>query len=293
MLHVGHNLLKTIHFQGKNVREFLQGQLTTDTRTLKPQHIIPTTLCQYQGKMLGYGHVSTHHHEMYLHFPESICHENMQYLKPYAQLNRITMSISESHHCIGIVSESPLFDLQQLHGCHSVNPNVHIFCLGTLPFIYGLYGPIDQLNTWLEKQNTSPLMPDVWQALLIKSKQPIIGAECRSRFTPNMLGLVPSESVSLNKGCYVGQEIIARTYHLGKVKKQLVTCTAQPFSGTIPSPGEALTCKNTQSKATCLAASLYDTTLWLQLVTPKNDTPFIPELKTHDGNMSPYQIEQV
>jgi folate-binding protein YgfZ len=44
----------------------------------------------------------------------------------------------------------------------------------------------------------------------------------QARWTPQMLSLQSLNAFSLKKGCYPGQEIVARTHYLGKSKRQLV-----------------------------------------------------------------------
>ena len=47
------------------------------------------------------------------------------------------------------------------------------------------------------------------------------------QFTPQMISLEKHGGVSFKKGCYLGQEIIARTEHLGKLKRHLYTFTLE------------------------------------------------------------------
>ena len=45
------------------------------------------------------------------------------------------------------------------------------------------------------------------------------GPETVGNYTPHMLGLQHLNAISFNKGCYTGQEIVARTEHLGAAKR--------------------------------------------------------------------------
>lgn len=60
-----------------------------------------------------------------------------------------------------------------------------------------------------------------WQRARLFAGEAEIRAETRGRFLPQMLGLVELGAVSFRKGCYPGQEVIARTQHLGRVKRAL------------------------------------------------------------------------
>ncbi len=55
----------------------------------------------------------------------------------------------------------------------------------------------------------------------IKNETPHILLATSELFTPQMLNLDKLNAVDFKKGCYVGQEIVARTQHLGKLKRHL------------------------------------------------------------------------
>ena len=61
-----------------------------------------------------------------------------------------------------------------------------------------------------------------WQLALIGARLPLIRAATQEAFVAQMLGF-EAIGVSFTKGCYPGQEVIARAQHLGKVKRQLVS----------------------------------------------------------------------
>jgi folate-binding protein YgfZ len=61
----------------------------------------------------------------------------------------------------------------------------------------------------------------VWQWLDIQAGIPLITERTREEFVPQMANFEQLGGVSFHKGCYPGQEIIARTQYLGKVKRHL------------------------------------------------------------------------
>ena len=72
----------------------------------------------------------------------------------------------------------------------------------------------------------------------IRMGRPAIPASLSGRYIPQMLNLDLLEAISFTKGCYPGQEIVARSHHLGEVKRRLRSFTATP--GRVPSPGEPI-----------------------------------------------------
>jgi folate-binding protein YgfZ len=55
---------------------------------------------------------------------------------------------------------------------------------------------------------------------LIRDGHPLIGAAQSEQFTPHMLNLDLLDAVDFDKGCYTGQEIVARTHYKGATKRR-------------------------------------------------------------------------
>jgi folate-binding protein YgfZ len=55
---------------------------------------------------------------------------------------------------------------------------------------------------------------------LIQNGYPFVGAEQMGQFTPHMLNLDLLDTISFDKGCYTGQEIVARTHYKGATKRR-------------------------------------------------------------------------
>jgi len=64
------------------------------------------------------------------------------------------------------------------------------------------------------------------EAFLVQNGYPYIGAAQSEQFTPHMLNFDLLEAVSLDKGCYTGQEIVARTHFKGATKRRTLRFTS-------------------------------------------------------------------
>jgi folate-binding protein YgfZ len=62
---------------------------------------------------------------------------------------------------------------------------------------------------------------DAWQWLTIRAGVPVIGAAVQDRFVPQTANWDVLGGISFQKGCYTGQEIVARTQYLGRLKERL------------------------------------------------------------------------
>jgi hypothetical protein len=66
-------------------------------------------------------------------------------------------------------------------------------------------------------------LPDAgWRLALIHAGIPTIEAATAEKYTPHMLNLDCLGAISFSKGCYTGQEVVARTEHLGRSKRRLM-----------------------------------------------------------------------
>ena len=75
---------------------------------------------------------------------------------------------------------------------------------------------------WTDLATTlRPVCTPCWEWLAIRSGIPLITAKTQEQFLPQMANLELIGGVSFKKGCFPGQEIVARTQHLGKVKRRM------------------------------------------------------------------------
>lgn len=86
-----------------------------------------------------------------------------------------------------------------------------------------------------------------WDWLNIRNGIPVITPATQEQFVPQMLNMEIIGAVSFNKGCYPGQEVIARTQHLGTLKRRMYL--ANIFSENSPQPGEELFSGDVQGQA--------------------------------------------
>ena len=89
-------------------------------------------------------------------------------------------------------------------------------------------------GVWRQLQaQARPVGTPVWQWLDIEAGVPLISEPTREEFVPQMAGFEQLGAVSFRKGCYPGQEIVARTQYLGKIKRHLyrARCASPMIAG--------------------------------------------------------------
>ena len=84
--------------------------------------------------------------------------------------------------------------------------------------------------------HATPADDAVWRWLAIRAGVGIVTQATQDRFVPQMANLDALDGLSYQKGCYTGQEIVARTHYLGRLKERLFAYHA-PASEALPEPG--------------------------------------------------------
>ncbi len=89
-------------------------------------------------------------------------------------------------------------------------------------FVIGRWadGPVTELVDDLESVDGTPVGLYAWEALRIAAGRPRLGLDTDDRTIPNEVGLLGS-AVHLDKGCYRGQETVARVHNLGRPPRRL------------------------------------------------------------------------
>ena len=96
-------------------------------------------------------------------------------------------------------------------------------------------------------QQSQPVGSACWDWLNIRSGIPVILPQTQEQFVAQMVNLELLGGVSFKKGCYPGQEIVARMQYLGKLKRRMYL--AHLNGSDTPSPGDELFCADMEGQA--------------------------------------------
>lgn len=213
-----------IKFTGKNVAAFLQGQFTCDVNEINSSQTRLAAHCDPKGRMQCLGRLYLFQNEYYYSLPASLLDICMEKLKPYAILSRVNMTAMDWI-SIGLSdAEANLAALNSLptgpDSCIEYNNVLIIKVQGDTRYqLIGIQEAVDPILRSLELKIESN--ETTWLEAEIKQGQAFLMPETVGKFLPHDINLPQLNGVSFNKGCYIGQEIIARMQYLGKLKKQL------------------------------------------------------------------------
>jgi len=228
---------------------FLQRQTTNDVTRLAPGHTILTVLTNPAARIL----------DVLLLLPETdevagmlslpgLAGETARFLKSRIFF-KDQVSLSEASHelaQIDLVGPSAgealaRLGIQQLPGTEKLLSGeiegVDIRALGTP--VYALPGTrllvpaaqVDRVEAALTRQGAMPLTHASYQILRVENCLPGVESELTREYTPLEVGL--EAAISSSKGCYTGQEVIARQHNFDKVTQHLALLRLQ-------APGQAV-----------------------------------------------------
>jgi tRNA-modifying protein YgfZ len=155
----------------------------------------------------------------------------------------------------------------------SVTTHAGLDWLRVGPRLVQVVGPADAVAALARAANMT-VAPSPAAATLEEIRLGIarIPPELAARYVPQMLNLEKLGAVAFDKGCYPGQEVIARTQNLGTVKRRMRRFSAATM--TVPSPGTALIDDNGNDFGDVIRAAPTDTgTIELLAVVPVNAAP--------------------
>jgi folate-binding protein YgfZ len=240
--------LGLLALRGEEADSFLQGQLTNDVRELTEEHCQLSSHCSAKGRMLANFRLLRRDGVIYLQMPR----ENVApLLKRFSMFKlRAKVEISDADAelvCIGIAGDnaSALLKTAALavpEGENSVTRNADVSIArlpGTLPR-FELFGPAAALiSLWSQWVGQATVQTaDDWALLEIRAGMPTVYGATAEAFVPQMTNMQLIDGVSFTKGCYTGQEVVARMQYLGKLKRRMYL--AEVRSPTPPRPGDEL-----------------------------------------------------
>lgn len=219
---------------GDDAQSFLQSQFTNDVNDVNATQGQLNSYCTPKGRMMAIFYISQWQDSYYLIIPNEIASNVMQRIKMYVMRAKVTIADRSDqlsiHALFGQQAEQTL-DKLNYHAPkedYQTNSFANGFCMripGIVPR-YILIGD-EQVTNELSQATSndsfaiSDSSPEYWQWLDIMSGIPMIHTETQEAFVPQMTNLELISGVSFSKGCYPGQEIVARLHYLGNANRRM------------------------------------------------------------------------
>lgn len=240
------SFLAVIKITGPDATGFLHSQFSSDIIKMVEGTVQLSAWCNPKGQVIGSFIISRLKDEFYLVLPEELKDTFIKRLRMYVLRAHVNIEDEQSLSCIGIkLSGSQPAGVAMLQQTTSPEKAVRLVNNVIIPIPVNrnrwlIVGPGEALGeTWAELANAcTPVGSHYWQLFDILDGLPWILTATSESFLPQMLNMDQLQAVSFNKGCFPGQEVIARLQHRGKVKQRLTIAILE--SGEDIGPGEKI-----------------------------------------------------
>ena len=226
--------LAVLELQGGQPDKLLQGQITADLRLINTEHALPGLLCNLKGRVVSsFEVIAFASDHLALILPANNLAAVQAHLAKYQPFFKTQLKeTTNDYQLLGLSGKETPALINSLMGAWPNNEYQQ--ALTKKGLILNLPGPQPRALVLLKRdhkkftttltklQNLTHLVTmDCWQLLDIKMGRAQVDANLTDQFLPQMLNYQATGAVSFKKGCYIGQEIVARTQFRGQVKKRL------------------------------------------------------------------------
>lgn len=204
-----------LEVRGPDAEKFVQGQVTCDVRQLPEKGYLAGAFCSPKGRVLATFRLFSAGNSICLRMPSDLIPHIQSVLQKYAAFFDVQLHYKQETRGLCLESNKPI-DASQGHP---------FFASVIEESSAELWGSEEQIESFQSayRDQYSPAAADWWQLKLIKTQAAQIFEVTSEQFLAHQLSLDLTGAISFRKGCYTGQEIIARTQYRGKSKKRLAT----------------------------------------------------------------------
>ena len=223
--------LGVIAVSGADAVPFLQGQLTNDVAHLTPGQMQLNGYCTAKGRLLATFHQWRHGDDLVLRLPREILPAVMKRLSMFVLRAKVKLADASDAWSTFTLLGDGAADLVQRAGVQvpaspwtgTVHGEIRI------DRVPGAAGVTERFL--ITAPATAPLpawcagVPRaeaaVWWWSEIEAAVPTVFAVTQEKFVPQMINFEVLGGVNFKKGCYPGQEVVARSQYLGKLKRRM------------------------------------------------------------------------
>lgn len=235
-----------IRVSGEEAQGFLHNLFSSDVNALTPQHALPSSFNTAKGRALATFLIWRNPAEFFLHLPSSLLAPIQKKLSMYVLRAKVKIAnASDEVVCLGLSGTSAAALLQQHFPALPQNPLDAVqhedgIVIRLAADRFQIVTAPQQAQTLWQQLGTAakPVGSPCWDWLNIRAGIPVILPQTQEAFVPQMANLDLTGAVNFKKGCYPGQEIVARMQYLGKNKRRMYLAHVE--SDAAPQPGAEL-----------------------------------------------------
>ena len=190
-----------IKVSGLDSKSFLQSQFSNNVNNIKKNQVQFNAYCQHQGKIIALIWLILEEDYYFLSFPKDLKESVMGKLNMFKLMSKVDIEdLTSDFYQYGLIDEK----------------NTKSYAIK------------DNLSLMISKEVLEVSNINFWEESCVNNLIPEVDLNSSEKYIPQVLNLDIGElGVSFSKGCYPGQEVIARMHYLGKSKRRLFIFNSQ------------------------------------------------------------------
>jgi tRNA-modifying protein YgfZ len=232
--------LTVLRFSGADALAFLQGQVSNDTRRLADGLPLLSAYSSAQGRVVTVLHLLPHSSGVLAILPRELALATLERLRKFVLRAKVKIEDLSDQYSVAGAHDASALELANLpvpEAAYTEREGIAIARVAagaqsTTPR-YWVLRPRDNEVRGRASEDRTDL---AWRLADIRAGMPQVYAATSEQFVAQMLNLDLLDAISFTKGCYTGQEIIARTQHLGRIKRRLSRLALPSGSWSVGQP---------------------------------------------------------
>ena len=214
-----------LRVSGDDASKFLQGQLSNDVNLIDDNNYQISSYSTNQGKVISINRIFKDNHSFIILLNKDISEYFVEKISMYILMSKVNLKIEKDYKVFGLIGENAkkLSHKNNILGDKKYLKKGNLWIMNTTN--KDIYSNIivceKDSEDFFKELNVSKLDFNVSKFIDIISCFLRINKLNKERYIPQVLNLDENNGINFKKGCYTGQEIIARTHYLGKVKKKI------------------------------------------------------------------------
>ena len=214
-----------LRVSGDDASKFLQGQLSNDVNLIDDNNYQISSYSTNQGKVISINRIFKDNHSFIILLNKDISEYFVEKISMYILMSKVNLKIEKDYKVFGLIGENAkkLSHKNNILGDKKYLKKGNLWIMNTTN--KDIYSNIivceKDSEDFFKELNVSKLDFNISKFIDIISCFLRINKLNKERYIPQVLNLDENNGINFKKGCYTGQEIIARTHYLGKVKKKI------------------------------------------------------------------------
>ncbi len=231
---------------GEDAQTFLQNLFSSDVKAVSPVQAQLSSFNTAKGRMLATFLIWQTGADYYLQLPRALAAAMQKKLSMYVLRSKVKVSdASDEVVCLGLagkdagtLAKETLAAVPEADMGKADAANASVIRLNASRYLI-ITTPEHAPNLWKPLScGARATGAPVWDWLAIRAGVPVVLSATQEQFVPQMANLELIGAVNFKKGCYPGQEIVARMQYLGKLKQRMYL--AHVAGEAAPQPGDGL-----------------------------------------------------